>query len=78
MDTIIEEETIIETANEDSLSLVLYGKPRCGKTAIAAEVCKALDLIHIEPAIILNEIFDKAKKGEDDEEDEPAYGDDES
>ena len=78
MDTIIEEETLIETANEDSLSLVLYGKPRCGKTAIAAEVSNALDLIHIEPMIIVNEILKKAEPSEDDEEEEAGYGDDES
>lgn len=79
MDTIIEEETLIETANEDSLSLVLWGKPRCGKTSIAAEVAKALDLIHIEPTIVLNEILDKEKPSEE-EEDEygGGYGEDES
>ena len=46
-DPYISTHEIIRAANEKPLSVLIIGKPRCGKSKAAIKLAEALDLVHI-------------------------------
>lgn len=61
---------IISEANEQVMKILIIGPPRSGKTTLAGELSKALDLNHIEFSSLILKLLAKGKKEDDDQIDD--------
>lgn len=61
-------EDIIAAASLEVIKIVIFGPPRSGRSMLAQEICKALDLHHVELSSIVERLLAKGKKDEDEEE----------
>ena len=77
---------LIDSANQEVMKVLVIGKPRSGKTTLAKELEKRLDLVRIAPDIWLQDLFKRILEKEEkrangditeDEEEEQAEGQEE-
>ena len=59
---------IISVSKQEVLKILLVGPPRCGKTSLAADLCKTLDLHHIEISSIISQLLARGKSEEEEAE----------
>jgi DNA replication protein DnaC len=65
---------LIETVNKERLRVLLLGKPRCGKTTLAKQLEKSLNLVRVCTDTWIANLFKKIKDREEnppEEEPEP-------
>jgi hypothetical protein len=55
---------LIEYASKQALRIMLFGKPRSGKTTLAKNMCKRLDLVHVNVENWLLRLQEKIKNYE--------------
>ena len=58
---------IIAQSNYPTIKILIIGPPRSGKSTLAQEVCKSLDLHHIELDSIVERLLAKGKKSDEEE-----------
>lgn len=58
------ENDTVQDAGVLPLSIVIIGKPRSGKTTLARNLAQKLDIVHIEPTIMLNALIKKIQEYE--------------
>ena len=61
-------EDIIVAASQEVVKIVIMGPPRSGKSMLAQEICKSLDLHHVELQSIVERLLAKGKKEDEEEE----------
>ena len=59
---------IIDVSVNEVLKVLIIGPPRSGKTTLATELSKSLDLHHIELSSIITRLIAKGKKDEEEEQ----------
>lgn len=65
---------LIQTANRERMRVIVLGKPRSGKTTVAKELEKRLNLLRVSTDTWINNLFKKIKDREEnppEEEPEP-------
>ena len=73
-DPVNNDQDIVALAAKPQLQMLILGKPRSGKTTLAKELAGSLHVNHIEPATLIEQIFEKLKPPEEgfEEEENPA------
>lgn len=69
---------LIDSANREAMAILILGKPRSGKTTLANNLCKRLDLVRVSVDQWIDGLFKKIKdreenppEEEEEEEEEP-------
>lgn len=59
------EDDIIEYAHQTPLQLLIIGRPKCGKTALAKRLAAKYQIMHVSVENVVNKIFERVKFFED-------------